>query len=528
MLEFNVVNCRLYHYNPWTDTAEGACSSFDLFSRDPVNFFMNRFTGMTHPVAELLANRVFCILDDPKDDSQRITARQFGAWAKDLPTLLGHHSGSSFTPQRQVSTGHPISSSIPQSHRPTSRHPSGSTSARRTPAPQPRSLSRAPSLGPAYEREEAAELSTVLDHDFEEQEEQDGPEVEVESMDSRSPSANKRRKRGARKGKGTSAATPTTPKDETLATLAVASQSLAREISEASRSSSQKSVFSKSSSSSSRWGPIQPFEPVSMYGLPTPLLSRRPPAPPVPPVPPLPRLRPAPMSAPPAPVAKKPSKWKLSFGKTSSAALAVAASGLPVEEVPSPNSEDLNIGRDGTQPMSATASNISNVLMSLNAPVPHSAPATSSAKIDDTSSTWSRGRAARLSSSVAHTSGSRSRGPLVGPSPHPSVGFDRRLDRASSPNSAYNGRPVASSASNWRNSTSTMSSAVTSTSGFTRYSNSSVRSVSTTATSVSATSWRTTNKPPQTPVPSDPAHQNVPKNVKRESCLPFFMMRLSN
>ncbi|KAI0258011.1 hypothetical protein BC834DRAFT_189056 [Gloeopeniophorella convolvens] len=64
----------LYHYNPWTDTATGGCPSFDLYLRNPTEFFMHRFAGMTLPVANSLVENVFCILDDPTDDSQRIGA----------------------------------------------------------------------------------------------------------------------------------------------------------------------------------------------------------------------------------------------------------------------------------------------------------------------------------------------------------------------------------------------------------------------------------------------------------------------
>ncbi|KAI6021491.1 CAMK/CAMK-unique protein kinase [Pisolithus microcarpus] len=49
----------LYHYNPWTDTAEGVCPSFTLFRQQGTHFFMNRFTGMTSTVADFLATRVF-------------------------------------------------------------------------------------------------------------------------------------------------------------------------------------------------------------------------------------------------------------------------------------------------------------------------------------------------------------------------------------------------------------------------------------------------------------------------------------
>ncbi|KAI0256452.1 hypothetical protein BJV78DRAFT_467960 [Lactifluus subvellereus] len=50
---------------------------------------MRRFAGMTLPVANLLIESVFCILDNPTDDPQRISAHEFGVWVRDLPTLMG-------------------------------------------------------------------------------------------------------------------------------------------------------------------------------------------------------------------------------------------------------------------------------------------------------------------------------------------------------------------------------------------------------------------------------------------------------
>ncbi|KAG6886271.1 hypothetical protein C0993_006681 [Termitomyces sp. T159_Od127] len=371
----------LYHSNPWTDTAQGACSSFDLYRRDPINFFMHRFSGMTRPVAEHLANKVFCILEDPEDDSPRISAREFGIWVRQLPSLLGSH-----TIHRTVSNssqGHPIASSTPLSHRPSSRHPSG-TSTVRSPAVQPRILSRAPSLSPAYEAREHSDLSTVYDHEPEPEEDHGQGDI-LEGMESRSTSTHRRRKRGARKGKG--ASTPDA-KDETLATLADASQSLAREISRASRSSSTNlSVSSRNTgtTSSSRRA-REPFEPVSLYAMPTALLnvarnsstsSRGVPAPP-PPVP----------SVPQPPVVKKPSKWKLSFGKNSASALAAAGRVSPVEEV-SPSS---SVDTHGSHIMSTTATNVTNLIMGLDAPPPPS----SSVSPDEKFSTWGRGRRDRF------------------------------------------------------------------------------------------------------------------------------------
>lgn len=500
----------LYHYNPWTDTAEGACSSFDAFRREPINFLMTRFTGMTHPVAELLATRVFCILDNPKDDSQRITADEFGLWVKNLPDLLGNHGV-----HRTISSssqGYRLSATMPFSHRPTSRQPSISTTAGRTPAIATRSLSRAPSLGPTDEREEACELSTVIDQDDEgENGDHNIFDLEIEETTSRSTSNHKRRKRGARKGKG---APPSTSQDEALATLAVASQSLAREISKASKSSSQKSVSTKTSASSSRRTRV-PFEPVSMYAMPTALLGPRnaPPSLASPVVPPRP------------PVTKKPSKWKLSFGKNSASALAASAGRVsPVEEV----SPDPSL--DPSKQTSATVSNVTNLLMGLNAPMPQPPVVPPLPKPDDPSLAWNRGRRGR----GLPPANLPIKSPTFAMSNSPASTRDRLADkRELSPLSSRSGRPVASSASsvvsgNWRSSMSTTSSAGTSTSAFTRYSNSSSRSISTTATSVSSASWRTSVKPSSSTSSSSnlSAFSNIPKNIKIMNGVPWELDQL--
>ena len=505
-----------------------------------MNFFMNRFTGMTRRVAEVLTTRVFNILEDSEDDSSRFTASAFGAWIKDLPDLLtdqpiapprSHQRTVSVT---SITHGFPISTSTPLSHRPSSRQVSRSNTIR-TPLIPSRSLSRAPSFGAPYEQYESAELSTVIDQEIEELD--DKPEQEDEDltpagMTSRSTSTNKRRKRGARKNKGASS-TPGSIKgdvDDTLNTLAVASQSLARELSRTSKVSSLtkpasiKSSSTKASSNDSRKSK-QPYEPVSMYGFPAPLCAKEngsstrtissgastgslrssiAPS----------SLRsstvaPAPPSSPArAPVAKKPSKWKLSFGKAHSSPLAEDVSSTIVQ--PADN---------GSNPphMSQTVSQVSSLIMGLNASPPPPASAQNHSSADDASS-WRRGRRGR---SPPRSSVKGGRPPL------PSyVQPDQASERAASPQSNRSGRPLASSASsvassNWRSSMSTASSAGTSSSAFTRYSNSSTRSVSTAATSVSSASWRTNGKHLGGPS-SDHSHHSVnsvthsgpPKNVK--------------
>ena len=81
---------------------------------------MTRFTGMTLPVAEFLAENVFCILEDPQDDSPRVSAREFGRWARDLPTLF---NGVSHRRNMSISStvGYTLAS-VPQSRRPSLRH----------------------------------------------------------------------------------------------------------------------------------------------------------------------------------------------------------------------------------------------------------------------------------------------------------------------------------------------------------------------------------------------------------------------
>lgn len=505
----------LYHYNPWTDTADGACSSFDLYLRDPINFFINRFSGMTRGVAEFLASQVFCILEGDIDDSRRISASDFGAWVKNnLVTMLGGH-GMQRTLSTSSTHGHSITA-IPISHRPMSRNPSTATAARGTPHIPSRSLSRAPSLGPAYGREEKAELSTVIDREDEDDLDAHGPEPsevlpEFDEAQSRSASTSKRRKRGARKGKGSSVASPT-PQDfnDPVANLAVASESLARELSKQSRPSSLLSATSRKR---------EPREPVCMYAIQSTLVPSRTTSGNN-------SVVSVPATVPPSAPTKKLSRWKLSFGKATTAS---TLSTPVVDETPAAPIEP---------PSAATVNNVTSLIMGLNAP-PTQATAPVVGSFDDSASTnRARGRKPRESSPVSNRAKSPRREQFTSPSqpnlldrweqapPH-----SRGNSRAISPSSTRSGRPIGSSASsmasgNWRSSMSTTSSAGTSTSAFTRYSNSSMRSISTTATSVSATSWRASVKQPSISSNSSGysatgGYTSIPKNIKLMNGVPW-------
>ena len=473
---------------------------------------MQRFTGMTTAVAEFLATRVFCLPASASyslsaNPTTPVTAREFGIWIKDLPALLSESTPLSRPVtghKRVVSTssitlGHPLSS-CPPSRRPSSR------AGGRTPVIHSRSLSRAPSFGPAFERafeKTGLGLETVPDLDVSvskeaasqmlkpshieaieeveaadeldvDREQNPGAEHDIEI--SRSRSTKKRGRRGARKSKPLA----NDAADETLQVLASASQTLAREISVASRTSSRPLPGLVSSPVID----ISRAASIASSKTPTALVEAHPTGTDAPASPVSPPATPA--------VAKKASKWKLSFGGKGHAS--------PVDE-----------------PAPGTASNVTNLIMGLSpVPLPTSAtpgtthqthvphspftrtPLTPQRSPADEAVTWTRGRqppslqsnawGTYTASGYAHSSGAFSCG---------NGGYvERRGPRGASPPSIRGAGPdfPSSNKSNWRSSMSTTSSASTSTSAFTRYSNSSTRSVSTMATSVSSGSWRTQTK----------------------------------
>ena len=85
---------------------------------------MQNFTGMTLPVANFLVENVFCILDDPTDDSQRIGAREFGVWIRDLLSLMGALQPATPTHTRSRVPSRSFISSHSLASAPTSRPPS--------------------------------------------------------------------------------------------------------------------------------------------------------------------------------------------------------------------------------------------------------------------------------------------------------------------------------------------------------------------------------------------------------------------
>lgn len=343
--------CRLYHHNPWADTSTGACQSFMYYLEQPVAFFMQRFPGMTIAVAQFFANHVFNLLNpDPTQPITRISAHDFGVWARDLPIHLGPDARRD--PRIAFGAIQPPSS-------PTSPHAT-TTANSRHPVPVPldqmlpyeRERESLESDRASF-REKAPPLLSITTQQPPVAIESDA-ESDEEGAKSRSASGNSgaRRRRRAARGKGNG--TPTsgnitpvlhTPKDELLDQLATQFQMHARAISKA--------------------------------------------AEPVPPVPPVPVLVPVPVLPAPLLKKKKSSKWENIFRRDSGSdaeyVTPVVAEQLAKIEVPPTRQHPALKAPEPAfdhppVPRTARAVHVNNIIMSLNPAVPASSSSTVSSK----------------------------------------------------------------------------------------------------------------------------------------------------
>jgi len=180
--------------------------------------------------------------------------------------------------------------------------------------------------------------------------------------------------------------------------------------------------------------------------------------------------------------------------------------------------------------MSTSASNVTNLVMGLTPP---SGISQSEIPDADQSSSWGRGRRPKAAAALVPALPEMWSDGALAPQPYYTTSPGAKSPRALSPASARSGEPVASSASsmissNWRSSTSASSSASTS------YSNNSSPSVSTAATSVSASSWRTQASNQSNPNNQrslvtkygNPPQQPIPKNIKIMSGVPWELGQL--
>lgn len=233
---------RLYHHNPWADTSTGACQSFSYYLEQPVAFFMQRFPGMTIAVAQFFARHVFNLLDpDPTKPVTRISAYEFGVWARDLPIHLGPDSRRD--PLIAFRTIQPPSSPGPGTPSPTTatnnRRPSAVPIDQMLPYERERESFESDRASFRDKAPPSLSISTqqptvAIESDAESDEEG------AKSRSASGNSAGARRRRRAARGKGNG--TPTTgnitpvlhtPKNEHLEQLATQLQMRAREISKA-------------------------------------------------------------------------------------------------------------------------------------------------------------------------------------------------------------------------------------------------------------------------------------------------------
>ncbi|WFD33729.1 hypothetical protein MCUN1_000542 [Malassezia cuniculi] len=76
----------IFHRNPFKEPSVQRCRSFAAFSVAPIKFLMKAFDGLTFDVARYLTDHVFC---DVTRSCKRVTAHEFGVWAKRLPEYFG-------------------------------------------------------------------------------------------------------------------------------------------------------------------------------------------------------------------------------------------------------------------------------------------------------------------------------------------------------------------------------------------------------------------------------------------------------
>lgn len=95
----------IFHRSPFREPNMDRCESFRAYCYDPLDFLMNSFEGLTEEAAHFLSSKVLCnVIPRPEEVGQegtmtdsgqlipikrRISAREFGEWAKDLPNRFG-------------------------------------------------------------------------------------------------------------------------------------------------------------------------------------------------------------------------------------------------------------------------------------------------------------------------------------------------------------------------------------------------------------------------------------------------------
>ena len=90
----------IFHRSPFREPNLERCESFAAYCYDPVGFLMESFEGLTEETARFLSDNVLCNIvtglqeaaEGREPSKRRISAREFGRWAKTLPAHFGLES----------------------------------------------------------------------------------------------------------------------------------------------------------------------------------------------------------------------------------------------------------------------------------------------------------------------------------------------------------------------------------------------------------------------------------------------------
>ncbi|KAG2171347.1 hypothetical protein INT43_002969 [Umbelopsis isabellina] len=85
-----------WHRSPWS-RPDDTCPAYTCFTQNPTDFLMERFEGMTRPIATFLADRVFC-----SEKKGRVTTGEWMAWCKNLVTMFSDDGSRPSTPKKTI------------------------------------------------------------------------------------------------------------------------------------------------------------------------------------------------------------------------------------------------------------------------------------------------------------------------------------------------------------------------------------------------------------------------------------------
>lgn len=85
-----------WHRSPWS-RPDDSCPAYKAFSENPTDFLLERFDGMSKPVATFLSDRVFC-----SEKKGRVKIAEWKSWCKNLVKLLSDDNSQPSTPKKTI------------------------------------------------------------------------------------------------------------------------------------------------------------------------------------------------------------------------------------------------------------------------------------------------------------------------------------------------------------------------------------------------------------------------------------------